>query len=884
MPDQQPMIQVGASSNDANQGTPPTAPPVNAPATPPQDEYSDPIPQDATVGNGTSGVSPNAVGGTGDDEYGTPIPEGAQVGKKADDPSLDIKPEDSTVSKIAKGTNAVGAGIGDALLNSINNGADLLGIPHATLEARQKELEQENSGNPTLNNIGYGGESLMEFLMGDEALKGLSLADKLSKSAKIAKILETSPKLTSLLKLGANAGKAATALNPEDLAAINKSPILARLAGAGMDAIRQGGVQAAQTAALKTGGSVGDRAKAGAVEGAEMAGGSAVLGGTLGAISGAAAKAGKAAETVAKLNEVAANAPTETDVNKGIEQRVSDALKPEQDVAQKAKTTGTSDVAGFAAGAPEKTTLTETARQMAADAEQQYHDEYNAGVNGIKGDLAGETVPYKGSPFLQSAQKLAQEGATNSKPLDEAFNQTRPGSPRANRMLDALTGAAKEGDVVGPEQWVDANGIDQIEPPETVTKAPVNLDIDELISRRKQLGERLRNTGYQTADDRADRKVYKTLMQGIDDTIDQLAKKSAEHPEDAGMANAGPKPPSILDRYRAINGKYRTAMRLLENKDVQSILQGQNGEVAAKLMRGDTTLHDINAVKQVLGEDNFASFATDSLQRFVADSVSPEGTVDYASLLKKWNNIKEPVREAMFGRFPAETFSNVLNGISGADEKLNSVNDTIANLMGNGDVKSLLKDPTRLSEMASTIGPDATKELGKSVLENQIREASTVMDKKGKTSFQFDPNKMLAWVNSLKDSPEVVDTLFKVDPEMANHYDRLVSDVSHAASVKKLVKYGLPLTAAGAGAHALPVIAVLTFLAGAGTHGLENAGKVLDTMANHPAVWKAVSGIDKAANSGALKTVATIPAKVATDIHNSKRNVYGATQYALGGK
>jgi hypothetical protein len=81
----------------------------------------------------------------------------------------------------------------------------LLHLPHATLQARQDQLTQQNRENPTLNSIGNGAETLSEFLMGDEALKGLALSDRLLKSAKIAKILEGSPLLSRAVQIGVNA-------------------------------------------------------------------------------------------------------------------------------------------------------------------------------------------------------------------------------------------------------------------------------------------------------------------------------------------------------------------------------------------------------------------------------------------------------------------------------------------------------------------------------------------------------------------------------------------------------------------------------------------------------------------------------------------------------
>ena len=118
---------------------------------------------------------------------------------------ISFDPSDNFAQTALKGTEAIGAGIGDGLLGTLNGGASMLHLPHATLQARQDLIEGQNKENPTLNAIGYGGETLLEFLTGDEALKGLALSDRLMKSAGVAKALEQSPRLMKALQIGADA-------------------------------------------------------------------------------------------------------------------------------------------------------------------------------------------------------------------------------------------------------------------------------------------------------------------------------------------------------------------------------------------------------------------------------------------------------------------------------------------------------------------------------------------------------------------------------------------------------------------------------------------------------------------------------------------------------
>lgn len=148
---------------------------------------------------------------------GTPAPDTSNTAQSEAVPdSLHIDPNASTGKGVlgtiegnalnaAKGVNAIGAGIGEGVLDTLNGGANLLHIPHATLQARANELEQQNRENPTLNTIGNGAESVAEFLMGDEALKGLALSDRLLKTSRIAKLLESSPLLNRAVQIGVNA-------------------------------------------------------------------------------------------------------------------------------------------------------------------------------------------------------------------------------------------------------------------------------------------------------------------------------------------------------------------------------------------------------------------------------------------------------------------------------------------------------------------------------------------------------------------------------------------------------------------------------------------------------------------------------------------------------
>lgn len=185
--------------------------------------------------------------------------------------ALHIDLNDNLGETIAKRVNAVGAGIGQGVLSTLNGAADLFDLPHQTLQEKQDELAQQNRENPVLNAVGYGGETLMEFLLGDEGFKSLSLGDKLAKSAAVAKTLQGSPRIMEALKTGAALLKAGGELTPEEMQVVKQYPRIAKLVGLGAEATRAGVTQAVQTG-VRTQGSLGTRASAGAKESAEMAG------------------------------------------------------------------------------------------------------------------------------------------------------------------------------------------------------------------------------------------------------------------------------------------------------------------------------------------------------------------------------------------------------------------------------------------------------------------------------------------------------------------------------------------------------------------------------------------------------------------------------------
>lgn len=208
----------------------------------------------------------------------TPIPD-----------ALHIDPNDNVVMKGLKGLNSIGAGIGQGVLSTLNGGADLLHLPHATLQQRQQELEQQNSENPTLNKIGYGSENVAELMMGDEALKALPYSERLLHAARTMKLLE-------------------------------KSPVLMRAVEIGTNALRAGTAQGVQTY-VHTGGDAGQAVH----DAVTMAGTAGVIGAATGAAGGVISNLGKRAAQAKALASIADTAASKPEVADALAQRIEAA-------------------------------------------------------------------------------------------------------------------------------------------------------------------------------------------------------------------------------------------------------------------------------------------------------------------------------------------------------------------------------------------------------------------------------------------------------------------------------------------------------------------------------------------------------------------------------
>lgn len=600
----------------------------------------------------------------------------------------------------AEQVSAVGAGIGKGLLDTLSGAAGMVGatgLKQRFDEGRQ-ELDKDNAGNPTLNSIGYGGETLAEFLMGDEALKGLSFADRLGAVAKTAKILEKSPRLIKALQIGAAAGV----------------------------------VQGTQTG-IRTDGSLLDRAKAGAESGAIGAGAAGTIGAAGDWLGEKALKLGKglidtndtldqvfnqqqsvksAADRAQGLADDVNDAKAKIDEqfnktkagaeakNKQSEQTASTQARSDRDSAQATRDSDTADAfenkqqakdtvdatkeakeeqakqireqkvqsVKDALETSKKTilqTLVDKFKQKAGNAaapsdlaetvnaainkmEEASHTRYENDMNGEGGVIEGlgdDTVDIKDSPL----QKAAKVWLKPPDPDDHDMTKAAADMAGQNLRTDVkewIENAAKgskteEIDPEAPKPPKPKKGEKVVKPePEEIPFKP--LSATDLIAQRQWL--RQTASGFMRGD--PNQQALSKMIEGIDKTLDGMAE-NADNPD-------------VIQQYKKIRQSYKDSREVLDS-DVADKLNLKNAspdkaldDVNKYILGGANPLAKVKTLERIMGKGGIKD-----LSKTWTSQISKLAETNPEAAMKTVNNLGDELGNKFLGPDQYDELKNI---------------------------------------------------------------------------------------------------------------------------------------------------------------------------------------------------------------------------------
>jgi hypothetical protein len=467
-------------------------------------------------------------------------------------------------------------------------------IPSEGLTAMKKQATPTNP----METLGYGGETLTEFLLGDEALKGLSLAERLKQASGVAQIFEKSPRLMKAVQIGS-------------------------------EALRHGAVQTAQTLAR-----TGDPGKA-LEEGTTMGATSAAMGGVGSVVTDALEKAGKLGKT---LESAQAG-----------EQAVKKVATGTEEVVPKAVATTKPVIAAPAEGiVPAHADIASAAKKGVDTVESAMHKTFDEGINKISSDLAGKTINLDESPLAQAAKQaqsaLKQEPKGLTDRLGKSLQGLIPGTERGEKMVGTILGEAPKPASAQDAAWERLVGEMTGAAKTPAAAEPEKLTVDNLINYRQRLGKILPQMAY---DDPNKQVIYK-LLGGVDDSIQKMADESGN--------------PDISDFYKNLREQYKDRVQFFNSSSAKAADNPVRYQVAQKLqsgtlddapkylLGGNNSLAKVRAAKELLGQESVDNLAQQAIRRWSADAVSESGQLNAPKLISQWNRIPEATRNEFFSQ------------------------------------------------------------------------------------------------------------------------------------------------------------------------------------------------------------------------------------------
>lgn len=131
-------------------------------------------------------------------------------------PAGNLSPAAEVTGDVATGA-LKGAGQTVGTVGSVINKIPVIGetlSPKAGVTA----LNQAATPTNTAQKVGTGAENIAEFFLGDEALKGLSIAERLGMGAKVAKLAESNPVIAKIIGHGLTAIRGGSVVTGQELA------------------------------------------------------------------------------------------------------------------------------------------------------------------------------------------------------------------------------------------------------------------------------------------------------------------------------------------------------------------------------------------------------------------------------------------------------------------------------------------------------------------------------------------------------------------------------------------------------------------------------------------------------------------------------------------
>ena len=503
--------------------------------------------------------------------------------KPAKPSELTVQPGDSALTKTGKVVGGLFSGIGEGIFSTAAGAAD---IAHAPQKAREllHTLAGDNEQKSNSETIGYGGETLAEFLLGDEALKALPMAKRLEVAAKTMKTVESSPRLVNALKVG--------------------TKILKLSALHGTEA---GITQAAQTA-IRTPGTIEQKAEEGAKEGAETAAGATVLGAPLEAVGEGLQKAGQVAGKVKNLSDVAEGSKGKEEVVQELSNRIKGS-------------------------------------------KAQMNTDFEAGINDLKTRLKGSDISAQDNPMATKAKELlakpnpeehplvvAAKNAAGDK-LDKSVNNLLDMASKGTIPVEAEEGA--QGAAPTPT-ILDANG-NPVKSKTDLTpmhETPLpNYTVDDLVKFRQTI--RSLADSYDLGDINA--RVLRKLNNSVDDTIGKLAEQSND--------------PTALSDYQKLRANYRDKVNLFDDPVIEKLHDGKVDDAArffvglqksgSALPSAGKTVYNTDVLKRVIGDDGVKAFGKDVFGTMLKDSME-NGRINPAKFAQSWDRITEQTKGDLF--------------------------------------------------------------------------------------------------------------------------------------------------------------------------------------------------------------------------------------------